>query len=78
MNLPGQRGADAAETQLIQLMSTCRDAGTGRTMLDLMLGLMLATSLFYFFAAPSSCLGIAFALFTAAAVIGDRTAPSQS
>lgn len=117
MQMPGLQGVDAAETQLIHLMSTYRDAGTGRTMLELMLGfsllfslicfgigvlgilsargggplnelivrfnavmlaLMLATSAVYFFMAPTICLGVAFALFTAAAVIGDRTAPSQS
>lgn len=117
MQMPSQQGVDANETQLIHLMSTYRDAGTGRTMLELMLGfsllfslicfgigilgifsarggrplndlivrfnavmlaLMLATSLVYFFAAPSACLGVAFALFTATAVIGDRTAPSRS
>lgn len=48
MNLPGQQGADATETQLIQLMSTYRDAGTGRTMLELMLGFSLLFSLICF------------------------------
>jgi len=99
MQMPTQ-GANATETQLLQLMQTYRDGGTGRTTLELLLGfsllfsifsiglgtlgilstrgnawsplvawfvttiagLMLGTSLVYFFVIPSTCLGVAFGL----------------
>ncbi len=98
------KGKDATETQLLQLMQTYRDAGTGRTTMEMLIGFsllfsifcfaigflglasakggglnllvmrfntillgsMLAISLIYFFFAPTTCLGIAFALFAAA------------
>ena len=102
MHMPTQ-GASPEETQLLGLMRSFRDPGTGRSTLELMLGFSLMFSLFdfglgiggllagpsrraavfgcvvtgaalvvsllYFFAAPSTCLGLAFAAFLAAALL---------